>query len=939
MEPGQPTAQYKDSLNLPVTEFPMKANLPVREKEILERWDAMDLYGRIRQKSQGAKRFILHDGPPFANGDIHLGHALNKILKDFVVRHRTMKGDDAPYVPGWDCHGLPIEHKVTQELGSAETDPFKIREKCAATARKYIDIQREEFRRLGVSGDWAHPYLTMDPAYEADILRNFAVLVDKGLVYQSLRPVFWSTGCQTALAEAEVEYNDRTDVSVYVRCEVSEPDSEERHQPNFKLMKQRAFGKTIGKAPEPQARIYLVIWITTPWTLPANLAIAVHPELRYVYVKGAGDIYLVAETRLDDFRRVFKGGPVTALERDAVSGKHLEGIRYRHPLVDRVGPVITGEFVTAEDGTGLVHIAPGHGYDDYVAGQKHGLALLSPVDDQGRLTAECRIPEVAGQYVFKANKPIVELLRTRGALVAHEDVTHSYPHCWRSKTPIIFRSVKQWFIKVDAFREAALKAIDGVCWIPDWGKNRIRGSVETRHDWCISRQRVWGVPIPVFYKPDGGPVLDAGVIRKFAGIVEKEGTDAWFKTPPAELARRLGLPETLAKGTDTLDVWIDSGSSFRAVVQKSLGFPADFYLEGSDQHRGWFQSTLLLACATGAGAPYRTVLTHGFVVDGEGRKMSKSLGNVVSPQDVVKSLGADVLRLWVASSFYPDDIRVSKDIFERLSDSYRKFRNTFKYLLGNLAGFDPAKDRVKSAEMPEIDRWVLSKLAALVQEADEAYDGCQYHRFYQSAYNFCIRELSSFYFDILKDRLYTDARSSRSGRSARTALFEIFTVLAKLLAPVLAYTCEEAWGYLASAGKAESVHLEPWPKDLERLRDAALEAKYERLMGVRERVLKALEEKREKKEIGNSLEAEVELSVPSGEEYAFLERAREELASVFLVSAVSLKKGGAGLEVAARRARGAKCARCWNWRPEVGSDKHFADLCRRCAGVLKGEQK
>ncbi len=922
--PKQPAASYKDSINLPVTDFAMKANLPVREKEILARWEAMDLYGRIQAQSKGKKKFVLHDGPPFANGDIHLGHALNKILKDIVVRHRTMKGFDSPYVPGWDCHGLPIEHKVSVELGSAETNPVTIRKRCAEYAQKYIGIQREQFRRLGILGDWMKPYLTMDPAYEADILRNFAVLVEKGLVYQSLRPVFWSTGCQTALAEAEIEYEDRTDISVYVKCSLI-PDS-----PN----KPKNFTSATAQGGR---KIYFLIWTTTPWTLPANLAIAVNAGLEYGLVKAGDEYWILALSRLADIERI------SNRKLEIISqtfGADMEGMRYLHPLLKREGQIITAQFVTAENGTGLVHIAPGHGHDDYVVGQKYGLPLLSPVDDRGCLTADCGLPEIMGQYVFKANKPITELLRAKGALVAEESITHSYPHCWRSKTPIIFRSVKQWFIKVDAFRADALKAIDTVHWVPDWGINRIRGSVETRHDWCISRQRTWGVPIPVFYKAGGEAVLDAKVVKTFADIVEKEGTDVWFRSSAPEMAKRLGLSENLAKGSDTLDVWIDSGSSFRAVAKKQLVYPSDLYLEGSDQHRGWFQSSLLLAVATGEGAPYRAVLTHGFVVDGDGRKMSKSLGNVISPQDVIQQLGADILRLWTASSLYADDIRVSKDIFDRLSDSYRKFRNTFKYLLGNLAGFDPAKDRVKHEEMPEIDRWALSKLAGLIREAEETYDGYQYHRFYQSVYNFCVRELSSFYFDVLKDRLYADARGSLSGRSARTVLFEIFTGLTKLLAPVLAYTCDEAWGYLQPfPGKTESIHLEKWPEDTRKWRNEALETKWERLMGIREKVLKALEERREKKEIGNSLEAGVELSVSNAEEHAFLESAREELASVFLVSSVVVKKSDAGFEAIVSRASGAKCARCWNWRPEVGSDKTFADLCRRCSGVVKGESK
>jgi isoleucyl-tRNA synthetase len=917
---------YKKTVNLPVTEFPMKADLAAREPELLRRWESLGLYAKIREARKGAKeRFVLHDGPPFANGDIHLGHALNKILKDIIVRHRTMKGCDAPYLPGWDCHGLPIEYQVMKESGAGRLGPSEVRRRSAHYARKYIGIQREEFKRLGVLGDWEKPYVTMDPAYEAEILRVFAGLVEKKLVTQDLRPVFWCTDCRTALAEAEVEYEDRTDQSVYVRFPV-EPVNDIQAMALRKLA-----------AASSDARIFLAVWTTTPWTLPANLAVAVHPRMQYAFARIGKDVYITAESRLTDLERVL-GARAETRSTWSGSDSMMRGVQYRHPFLDRKSPVCMGEFVTADTGTGLVHIAPGHGYDDYVLGKKEGLQILSPVDDEGRFTAECGDPRLTGQNVFKANAEVVKILKEKGALIAEENLAHSYPYCWRSKTPILFRSVKQWFIRVDAFREEALKAIEDVTWIPDWGKNRIRGSVESRHDWCISRQRAWGVPIPAFYRPDGAPALEAKTVRAFADIVEKEGTDAWFNTPDAEMARRVGLDPALKKGTDTLDVWIDSGSSFRAVVEKHGWFPADLYLEGSDQHRGWFQSSLLVSCALERRAPFRAVLTHGFVVDGEGKKMSKSLGNVISPQDVVARLGADVLRLWAASSVYADDIRVSKDIFDRLSDSYRKFRNTFKYLLGNLHGFDPAADRLEHAKLQEIDRWALSVTARLAEEAGAAYDAYQFHRFYQLVYNFCVNEMSAFYFDVLKDRLYTDPRQSDSGRSARTALFEIFCVVAKLLAPVLAFTADEAWGHLAAfRGKKESVHLEDWPAAPRQWRDPALEAKWERFLAMRERVLKSLEAKREKKEIGNSLEADVELAISAEEDLRFFEAERKTLETVFLVSGVSVKKAPAGADaVAVTRARGRKCVRCWNWREDVGQDREHPALCGRCRAAVKG---
>ncbi len=927
------TTSYKESLNLPQTGFPMKADLPIREKEILARWETQGTYRELKKKTAGRPRFVLHDGPPFANGEIHLGHVLNKTLKDFVIRYKTLKGFDAPYVPGWDCHGLPIEHQVMKNLKSEDKTPVRIRKECASYAQKFIGIQREQFKRLGVWGEWDEPYVTMQPSYEADILRNFADLVKQGHVYEGLKPVFWSTGCRTALAEAEIEYENRNDTAVFVRFGLESA-------PLVAEARQKAELAADGRAS-------LVAWTTTPWTLPANLAIAAHPDTEYLFISDGSEVLLVAHARLAELERVTKK---SYKHLRTLHGRDIEaaGLKYRHPFLDRTGNIHTADFVTSDSGTGFVHIAPGHGQDDYSLGQKHGLKPFSPVDDAGRLTADAGLtgenglPNLAGTNVFEANAPIVKLLEEKGALVAAESYSHSYPHCWRSKTPIIFRSVKQWFIRVEAFKADALKLIDKVKWIPGWGRNRIEGSVSSRADWCISRQRTWGVPIPAFYDAAGKAVLDAATVNKFADLVEKEGTDLWFALSDREMAERLGLANAaeLKKGTDTLDVWIDSGSSWRAVSERRLvtpGNPVDLYLEGSDQHRGWFQSSLLLSCAVRKKAPFKSVLTHGFVVDGQGKKMSKSVGNVVVPEEIMKRLGADILRLWVASSDYSEDIRVSQDIFDRIADSYRKFRNTVRFMLGNLHGFDPSQDRLPAAEMLEADRWALSRLAAFVEEAESAYEASEFHRFYQAMYQFCVKDLSAVYFDLLKDRLYADPKGSVSGRSCRTALYEICTAVIRLLAPILPFTSEESWGFLPpAAGREASVHHAAWPAEAAKGRDAKLEKKWDDLLAWRDKILKALEEKREQKEIGNSLEAAVELHASRGPELDFLTAEKNLLAQVVLVSTLSVVPSEKGAAVLVRHAAGTKCARCWIWREDVGQSAEHPDLCLRCDAAVKG---
>ncbi|MBF0254278.1 MAG: isoleucine--tRNA ligase [Candidatus Omnitrophica bacterium] len=914
---------FKNTLCLPQTGFPMKANLPVREKEILERWHRERSYQALRELVKGRPSYVLHDGPPFANGDIHLGHVLNKVLKDVVVRYKTMRGFDALYIPGWDCHGLPIEHRVAKSLSGSEKTPVEIRRRSAEYAAKYIDIQKEQFMRLGIWGEWGAPYITMEPGYEAGILRVFATLVRQKLVFEGLKPVFWSTGCRTALAEAEIEYEDRRDAAVFVKFDVEQFSDKARPILDQHLQSRKAA---------------LVIWTTTPWTLPANLAVAANPALTYALVHDGEEWLVVCSGRIEELRKTNGARYEVATE---ISGAALEGTVYRHPFLERQGRVLGADFVTDDSGSGLVHIAPGHGKDDYVLGQKHGLEPFSPVDDAGRLTVECGVPELAGKYVFDANPEIVKLLRARRALLSETPFTHSYPHCWRSKTPIIFRSVKQWFIRVDSIRPKVLELIDSVRWVPDWGKNRIQGSVSSREDWCISRQRSWGIPIPVFTDAGGRAVLDPEAVERLAEIVEREGSDVWFKTPDAEMARRIGLDPALKKGTDTIDVWIDSGSSFASVVEKRLSFPADLYLEGSDQHRGWFQSSLLLSAMTRGQAPFKSVLTHGFVVDGEGRKMSKSVGNVVAPADVLGRLGADILRLWVVSSDYADDVRVSPDIFDRISDSYRKLRNTLRYLLGNLAGFRPDEDMMVLEEMLEPDRWALSRLSALTEETTAFYEGYQFHRVYQALYNFCVKDMSSVYFDAMKDRLYADAPDSISGRSGRTALFVIFKTLTRLMAPLLAFTAEEAWSHAPEfGGKHASIHAETWPEDQARFRDMALEEKWTDLLGVREKILKALEAAREKKEIGNSLEAEVELALFSESQYEFLVASVRILKFLCLVSElrvvhVSSKEEGE-FQVRVFSACGQKCPRCWNYRSDIGRDPQQKELCGRCAEAVKG---
>ena len=911
----------------------MKAELPNREPLFIEKWGQEDLYGKIRKARQGKKKFVLHDGPPYANGDIHIGHALNKILKDVIVKYKTMRGLDSPYIPGWDCHGLPVEHQLFKELKITkyEMDAVSFRKKAAEYALKFVDKQRSQFIRLGVLGDWQNPYLTLSHDFEAAVIDAFAKLTEKGYIFQSLKPVHWCTACETALADAELEYDENhISPSIYAAFPV---DREELSKKGIQL--------------KTEEKVSFAVWTTTPWTLVANAAVALNPDFDYVFVTTrAFGTLIVVEPLWGPLLKTL--APETPEEHEILirkRGHELEGLKARHPFIDRLSEVVLADYVSRTDGTGCVHTAPGHGMDDYKTGLKRNLPVLMPVDPKGRFTQEAG--ELKGEFVLKANDKIIDLLSRRGNLLYAGKIKHSYPTCWRCKSPVITRATKQWFMGVDRqdLRKRALEAIKKVRWVPEAGQNRISGMMESRPDWCLSRQRYWGIPVPVFTCAScDEALLDPALIRFIRDKFKKEGSDAWFSKSTLELTEgKFSCPKCgrkdLKKGEDILDVWFESGASHCRVLleQDKLQFPADLYLEGSDQHRGWFQSSLLVSCGISGVAPYKEVLTHGFIVDGEGKKMSKSAGNVISPQEVMKQYGADILRLWVLSSDTSDDIRISQDGLARIAEGYRKIRNTFKYLLGNLHGFDPDKEALPLNEILEVDAWALSKLEALKEEVTGAFEAYELHRAYHAVYNFCVKELSSFYLDVLKDRLYTDLRSSVSGRSSRTVLYEILAALGRMLAPVLSFTCEEVW---QSLGFKESVHLEEWPKASSRNRNAALEEKWQRLFGIREKVLKALEERREKKEIGNSLEAEVELTLSKSGEFDFLKDFKAELAGLFLVSHVELRSDGLGsgetLSVAVRKARGQKCARCWNFCETVGKNREHPALCDRCSKVLKG---
>jgi isoleucyl-tRNA synthetase len=896
---------YKDTLNLPRTDFPMKANLAAREPELLKKWNEKQLYQQIQKSRKDRELFVLHDGPPFANGDVHMGTALNKILKDFVVKSQTMHGKRAPYVPGWDCHGLPIEYKVVKE--SRDLSPLEVRKRCDAFARKYVDLQREQFKRLGVLGDWEHPYLTLDPKYEAEILRAFAVFVEKGLVYQSKKPVFWSTGAQTALAEAEVEYQERDDTAVYVKFPI-------------------ASGEWKDKAS-------IAIWTTTPWTLPANLAIAVDPDELYVVQEfsrdGTLEVLLLADKLVPHFSANTKFEPIGE-PFASFPGAKIDKMKARHPFLAREAIVLTADFVTMETGTGAIHIAPGHGEDDYNLGRAHKLPILSPVDDHGRLTDEAGLPNLTGKYVFDANTDVVKLLRERGNLLGAQNFHHSYPYCWRSKTPIIFRNVEQFFIRIDELRGRALEAIhNDVKWIPAWGENRIAGTVESRPDWVISRQRSWGVPLPVFYSVDGKPILDAKIIRKLADLVAERGSNVWFEWNDANLAEKLGLPKGTTKRNDTIDVWIDSGVSHKAVcaLHPELRDPADMYLEATDQHRGWFQSSLMTSIALNNRAPYKTCVTHGFVVDLDGKKISKS-GIYDKPMDAehfVSRHGADLVRLWASSIDYTADVPFSEEMFTRLGDTYRRIRNTLRILLGNLYDYPSGKQESPKEDFTLVDRWILERLDQAIADCRSAYEKFEFHKVYHTLNQFCAVDLSSLYIDITKDRMYCDAPDSPRRRATQTIMHEIFCALCRLLAPVLAFTADEAWSY---SNEDTSVHSEEFPPAKNRGTEAT--EIINELLTLRGIVGQAIEKARQNKLIGNALEAAVTLRTKAD---ATGKIDKKELEEFFILSDLTIEPAK---EVSAnvRKTDFTKCARCWRHRPAVGKSKAHPDLCDRCEKVV-----
>ena len=920
--------EWKNTVNLPRTGFPMKANLQTAEPEWLARWKEMDLYGQIRQKRAGRPKFVLHDGPPYANGHIHIGHALNKILKDFIVRSRTMAGFDAPYVPGWDCHGLPIELKVDRELGPKKRamSVADFRRACREYADEYVQIQREEFERLGVLGLWSTPYLTMNYQYQAAIVRALGKFVEKGMVYKGKKPVHWCIHCRTALAEAEVEYEPHTSPSIYVE---------------FRLALDRS-AELAARVPELAGRdVSTLIWTTTPWTIPSNLAIAFHPEVIYG-AYAVGNTHVIVAQALAE--RVSKatgrpfGEPVATFP-----GAVMEGLAFRHPLYDRDSVGVLGDYVTLEQGTGVVHTAPGHGSDDFHTGVKYGLEIYAPVDAGGHFLDT--VERFGGQRVFDANPRIEAALKERGQLWHRESFEHSYPHCWRCQNPVIFVATSQWFISMDSgsLRPQALSAIDGVRWIPAWGRDRIYNMVALRPDWCISRQRSWGVPIPALNcTACQTPLLTTALVERAASVFDQHGADAWYERPLADFVPDgLACPEcggtSFERDRNILDVWFDSGSSHEAVLpaDPDLTWPADMYLEGSDQHRGWFHSSLLIGIGTRGQAPFRQVLTHGFVVDEQGRKMSKSLGNTVAPQDVITQSGAEILRLWVAMVDYGEEVRVGPEILARVVEAYRKLRNTCRILVANLYDFDPAADMVPTDRLEAVDRYALARYAEAAHRIIRAYEAYDFPTIFQSLNALATVDLSAFYVDVTKDRMYTFGARSSGRRSAQTVMYLMADGLARLLAPVLPVTADELWRFLPGRRSA-SVHLEEFP-EVSRLADRDVLGSWERLMAVRDQVNAALEAKRKDKVIGNSLGARVTITA-AGPIGALLDRHRADLPMLFIVSDIDLRIGSADgadeVRVEVEKAPGVKCERCWRFVPAVRTEPDWAGICDRCVEAL-----
>jgi isoleucyl-tRNA synthetase len=929
---------YKHTINLPQTDFPMKADLANREPAAVERWEERGTYAKLREIARGRPRFVLHDGPPYANGAIHIGHAVNKILKDIVVKSRSLDGCDSPYIPGWDCHGLPIELQVEKTHGRPghKLDARAFRAACRAYAEKQIDLQRRDFRRLGILGDWDRPYLTMAPRYEAQQLRAFGRIIANGHLYKGVKPVYWCLDCRSALAEAEVEYEERTSLSIDVAFRVID---------NTELA---------GRIAVPAARLGLapvdvVIWTTTPWTLPANQAVALHADFAYVLVE--------ARLRGEPWRLILAGDLLEAClsrygmtDADVLArfeGRALEGLRLAHPFEPRQVPVVLGEHVTLDAGTGAVHTAPGHGQEDFATGQRYGLPVTNPVGDDGRFLEGT--PLVAGLRVDEANPVIIDALARGGRLLHQEMLEHSYPHCWRHKTPVIFRATPQWFISMEqaSLREHALRDIRGVQWTPAWGEQRITGMIESRPDWCISRQRTWGVPIPLFVHKRSGELhpRTQELIEAAAQRVEQGGVDAWFELAPAEL---LGADaEHYNKVTDVMDVWADSGLSFECVgaERPEVAAPVELYLEGSDQHRGWFHSSLLMSEALYQRAPYRGVLTHGFTVDEKGRKMSKSFGNVIAPQKVMSTLGADVLRLWVSATDYANEIAVSDEILKRMADSYRRMRNTLRFLLGNLHGFDPARDALPVSRLLALDRWALARAQALQEEILDAYRSYAFHLIYQKVHNFCSVDLGGFYLDVIKDRMYTTPAAGAPRRSAQTAMYHIAESMVRWLAPILSFTSEEAWGFLPGE-RAESVFHETW-HSLPEMPAPTID--WDAMLALRSDVLRELEKLRDERRIGAPLDARVDVYCVPGERERFAALGAElryllitseaqvhEANSAPTGAVAAASTGSSGVWVLVQPSADAKCVRCWHRRPDVGADARHPQLCARCVGNVEG---
>jgi len=933
---------YKKTLNLPKTDFPMKANLPAREPLLLKDWERDGIYGKIQSKRESAKPFILHDGPPYANGDIHMGHALNKILKDIVVKFKTMKGYRVPFMPGWDCHGLPVEHQLMKELnvekGGVEQPVF--RSKAGDYALKYVDIQRSQFKRLGIFADWDNPYLTLQRSYESGIVKSLASLVGNGYVYKGLKPVNWCYKCETALAEAEVEYSSHKSLSVFVK---------------FPLDDAGTFRKTAGDGIELDdgKEIYVLIWTTTPWTLLANVAIAVSPEMEYALIESRNEYLIFAVDLIDSVAS--KTGLEDCRTIKVFRGTEIDGLLCSHPFIDRKSRIVLADYVSHEEGTGCVHTAPGHGQEDYLTGMKYGLPMIMPVDSKGRFDETAGV--FSGMHVFEANSKIADLLKDKGALLGCGEIEHSYPHCWRCKKPIIFRATSQYFIKIDHrdLRKNVARMIEEcVKWIPYGGKDRIGNMVINRPDWCISRQRLWGVPIPAFYcSACKRLLLNDRLVNRVADIFAKEGSDSWFtKDASYFLPEGTRCPDCghgeFEKESDILDVWFESGVSHQSVLKPRGEFPADLYLEGSDQHRGWFQSSIVSSAAIEGKSPFKAVLTHGFVVDGEGRKMSKSVGNVISPAKILKRYGADILRLWVASCDYRDDVRISDEIISRLADAYRKIRNTCRFILGNIHDFDPEKDFIPIGERGSLDRWAFSRVAALLETSEENYAAYSFHKVAAALYNFCVIDMSSVYLDVLKDTLYVEALNSTERRGSQSTLWEILEVMTHVMAPLLVYTSEEVRRF---AGTKDSIHAAKWPDTtgyLKRARDhfgPSEENEWnDMLLPLREGCLKYLEEARGKGLIGSSLQAKVLLKTGDKAWKQLFQRYQNQLSKFLIVSEVRIseeeEEGGCAIgdfpvTVKVEKADGAKCERCWNYSLSVGKDKKHPSLCNRCLGIIR----